>query len=319
MSVLSPLAAQATSCNATKAVAPWLDKRRQPYDRKASSLRKAEQGSDLSVFSRRSLLWLLGSLPVARPRAAESSSSVPLDLRYVVEVSGIKIAELALAITPEGSTTRSQLALRSLGLASLWSDAWSKLSAISATGATAPPRPSQFEAYQHKRDRIREIAIRYDNRGDIGDLEVKSQGRVRESEVPKELRHATMDPLTALLRLRRWVSAAAEGSAERSLTIPVFDGRKRLDILASFIGTTRTPQGPVHELDVQLRGLSGFEPDDWFVSVPGDAAPEIVRVVVSADERLAPLSIRAMNDFAGTVITLAADCRAQPGCRDLVP
>ena len=253
------------------------------------------------------------------PAMAEGVAPVPVDLRYVVEVSGIKIADMALVITPEGGTTRSQLALRSQGLASLWSDAWSRMSATSATGSSETPLPRKFEAYQHKRDRVREIGIRYGSEGAISRLEVKSQGRVKESEVPPELRLATVDPLTALLRLRQWLQAVAAGEGERSITVPIFDGRKRLDLRASYVGPIVTASGRGHELEVQLHGLFGFEPDDWFVSVPGEASDEKVRVVVSADARLAPISIAAIDAYAGTVIKLAADCLAAPGCSDLTP
>lgn len=243
------------------------------------------------------------------PAAAEGA---PLDLRYAIEVAGIQIADLALTVTETETGTRSRLVMESVGLAAAWSGARSELVSIMRRDGSGWAAPVRFEAQHSKRDRERAIAIRYDPSGTIAALELASQGRPRQSEVPEELRRNTVDPLTALERLRAWLEAAAAGRGEPLVRVPIFDGRKRLDLEARYVGPVPAGgagQPAAHELNVRLLGRFGFDPDDDFIELPEADRPAPLRVLVSAEHGLAPLRIDTPDRRAGPVITLVRDCR----------
>ncbi len=200
--------------------------------------------------------------------------------------------------------------MESVGLAAAWSGARSELVAAIRRDGTGEPVPQRFDSRLTKRDRERAVTLRYDAGGAIARIEIRSQGRPRESEVPPALRLGTVDPLTAFERLRAWLPRAAEGRGPQLITVPIFDGRKRLDLEARYVGRGTNGAGePVHELAVRLIGLFGFDEDDGFVALPNGERPEPLRVLVRADGSLLPLRIDVPGRRTGPVVELARDCR----------
>lgn len=255
---------------------------------------------------------LAAGLALGRLTAAATDAS--LDLRYAIEVAGLPIADLALVVTETGGGTHSRLVMESVGLAAAWSGARSELVSIMRRDGTGWAAPLRFDARHSKHDRERAIAIRYDPNGAIADLEVMSQGKPRRSEVPEALRRDTIDPLTALERLRAWVEAAAAGAAEPFVRLAIFDGRKRLDLEARYVGMVAANgprEGALHELSVRLLGRFGFDEEDSFIELPDGERPAPLRVLVSPDHGLAPLRIETPDRPAGPVITLVRDCRQE--------
>ena len=260
-----------------------------------------------ALLRRVALVWSLLACGSGGVVAAE-----PLDLRYAIEVAGVRIAELALTVTEAEGGTRSRLVMESVGLAAAWSAARSQLVSVMRRDGEGRTAPVRFEAQHSKRDREREISIRYDAGGAITALELSSQGRRRDSEVPVELRIGTVDPLTALERLRSWLAAATLGRAEPSITVPIFDGRKRLDLEARYLGPATAedrPGEPALELAVRLIGRHGFDENDELIELPQGERPAPLRVLVSGDAALAPLRVEAPDRRIGPVISLVRDCR----------
>lgn len=262
--------------------------------------------------ARRLLAGLAASALLAASAAAGLAGGGSLDARYAIEVAGIRVADLALTVTEAEGGASSRLVMEAVGLAAAWSQARSQMATVMRRDGDRPPLPVRFEAQHSKRDRERAIAIRYDGAGAIVDLEVSSQGRPRPSEVRPELRAATLDPLTALERLRDWLPAAAAGRADPVITLPVFDGRKRLDLEARYVGAVDAEAGggrPAHELGVRLIGRYGFDEDDAFIQLPDGDPPRPLRVLVARDGSLLPLRIEVPDRRAGPVISLVRDCR----------
>lgn len=256
----------------------------------------------------RAKLAALALLAAATASAAPSTSGI--DARYRASVAGVPIAELALAVAEGDRTARARLAMESVGLAAAWSGARSELAALIRRDGAGPPLPVRFDSRLSKRDRERTVSIRYDPRGAIAGLEITSQGRPRKSEVPPELRLGTVDPLTAFERLRAWLPEAAQGRAPALVTVPIFDGRKRLDLEARYVG--RVPageEGEAHELAVRLVGIFGFDEDDSFIQLPDGEEPAPLRVLVRADGGLLPLRIDVPTRRTGPVIELVRDCQ----------
>jgi hypothetical protein len=270
--------------------------------------------SSAPVHHRRRLLvaaLLAGLLPAAAPRAG--GSTPPVDARYAIEVAGIRVAELALTVTPGEGGVASRLVMQSVGLAAAWSGARSELATVMRRPEGGPPAPLRFEAVHTKRDREREVRIRYGGDGAIAALALRSQGRPQPPEVPEELRVGTIDPLTAFERLRDWLLRAATGEAEREITLPVFDGRKRVDLEARYVGRTPSPdgRGEAHELSVRLIGRYGFDSDDRFIELPDGDRPAPLRVLVDTTNGAIPLRIDVPDRRTGPVITLLRDCLSE--------
>lgn len=250
-------------------------------------------------------------LALAAPRAIGGPTA--LDARYAVEVAGIRVAELALTVTPGEGGLASRLVMQSVGLAAAWSGARSELATLMRLPPEGAPAPIRFDAVHSKRDREREIRIRYGGDGTIAELALRSQGRPRAPEVPEDLQAGTVDPLTAFERLRDWFPRAVSGEAAREVSVPIFDGRKRYDLEARYVGPSSGPDGraALHELSVRLIGRWGFDSDDRFIELPDGERPAPLRVLVDASQGALPLRVDVPDRAAGPVVTLLRDCRAE--------
>jgi hypothetical protein len=238
------------------------------------------------------------------------SVHAPLDLRYSMTYAGLRVADLALVVRPGAGRTRSELTVRGQGLVGLLSRSFTRMSAVSTAGT--PPRPRQLRASYHKRDRDREVTVRWDADGDVIEAVVVSNGRRRPSEVPEADRAGTLDPLTAVLRLRDWLAAGAPADAE--LRLPVTDGRKRVDMVVLRNPDVTAGDGrELHSLTVRLLPVFGFDEDDALVSWPGQPQ-RLYEVLVSGDGAYAPVAVR---DNGRPLIALTRDCRSDPGCEPL--
>jgi hypothetical protein len=248
-------------------------------------------------LARRSLLLGLFAAALAAPaRAAAALVPRPLDLGYALTYAGVRVADLQLTIKPDGAGTATVFMMRTRGLAALASGAWTRFSG-NAELAHGEVVPRAFEATYFKRDRVREIRIRYDGSGEIAALALTNNGRDQDSRVPEPLQADTVDPLTALHRLRLWLPQAAQGAAPDRLLVPVFEGRKRFDIDVSYAGPAAWRDGrrdrPAHLLRVLLVARHGFDEEDAFFTLPGRTEERWLRVVASADERALPVSVVA--------------------------
>ncbi|BCX18555.1 MAG: hypothetical protein KatS3mg117_2237 [Geminicoccaceae bacterium] len=249
------------------------------------------------------------SFPGIGPAAAGAGE---LDARYRVSVAGIPIAELGFAFREAEGALESRLLVRAVGLAAAWNGARSELATVGRLDGAGRPLPARFTSRVEKRDRDRAVEIRYDPAGAVAAVEITSRGRKKASEVPPELRVGTVDPLTAFARLRVWLEQAVAGRAGPAVTVPVFDGRKRLDLEARYVGRAPAPDGEngeVLELAVRLVGIFGFDEDDELIHLPDGDEPAPLRVLVRADGSFLPLRLDVPDRRAGPVIELVRDCQ----------
>ena len=58
--------------------------------------------------------------------------------------------------------------------------------------------------------------------------------------MPAKLQDGTIDPLTAFLRLRTWLpKRGRERRRTKKIRLPIFDGRKRFDLEATYLSRKR--------------------------------------------------------------------------------
>ncbi len=195
------------------------------------------------------------------------------DLDYAMSVGGVPIAQMSLRLDCADGFALVEMAVRNQGLASLLSGSNTTLmTALVGFDASSRPRPREFRARYEKPDRVRETELDFAPDGRLVHLLTRNQGRLQESPVPEDQREPSIDPLATLLRLSDWL---ANGPAEgERLTLPVFEGRKRADLEAVYRGPAEVAVAgetrAAHRLEAALLGISGFEPEDGFVTLPGE-------------------------------------------------
>ena len=209
----------------------------------------------------------------ARPARADCASPEPRKLSYLMTVGGVPIADMALTLSCADDLARVQMEVRNQGLATLLSGRNTTLmTALVDFDAARQPRPSEFRARYEKPDRVRETELDFAPDGRLVHLLTRNQGREQESPVPEGQREPSIDPLATLLRLSDWLARGPEEG--QALVFPVFEGRKRADLEAVYRGPAEVQVAgssrEAHRLEVALEGVSGFEPEDDFVTLPGE-------------------------------------------------
>lgn len=228
----------------------------------------------LRRFSMRSVA-LVGAVMTSLVMAsAELPASSPVheptrSFTYRMTLGGAEMAVLKLKITCDQLMRRLALQMRNTGITAWISQIRTEMrSTVNAVNGTA--LPVVFTARYRKPDRKREIRLEYDAQGALLSVSLVKNGRPKQSDVPPELQQGTVDPLTAYVRLQDWLRAPRK-EGDR-ITLGVFEGRKRLDLEAVYVGretvSFRGREVPGHRLRVRLTGLFGFDGGFGFVGRP---------------------------------------------------
>ncbi len=244
------------------------------------------------AFRRAAVAALVALLGAAGPgQAREGEEGEWCRLEYVMKLSGLEVGKLTLELERRAGEARARMRLKNKGIARLFMRLSARMEGrvVLEDGIV---RPAEFRIRYEKPGRVRDIRLRYDQSGRIVDLRYVNNGRLRDSDVPERLRQATVDPMTAFLRLQGWLTGGPE-IGER-IRIPVFEGRKRLDVEVEYRGLARPQddriEGPVHRLRARLIGIYGFEGGYGFVSDP-DEEPNWLDVLASEEPCPAPLRV----------------------------
>jgi hypothetical protein len=257
---------------------------------------------------------LAACLAVALAGPGDAAAAPVVDARYRVETMGVELGRAALSLepVPEGFATRFNFANDSLLGFVEASDTLMRNLAASTRGE---PRPMRFEGVYTKEDRAREVAFTYDAAGQIDSFRLVKRDRARVTAVPDGLAPGTVDPLTALLRARAWLGAAAEGS---TLALPIFDGRKRYDATMRYLGLVQLNVAeatvPAHRLAVRYTLTTSLDEDTGLLEPERDARPRDIEVAVSADGRYVPLRLDGSLNGLPVTAELAGDCAGPMGC-----
>lgn len=285
---------------------------------KSNRYRRHRAGGSLPTLGCAVLALLsVGFAPMPRPMAALPASETPdatgvstdMDLGYTVYAGGLPLvrASLTLDLSPERySADFSAQGSRIVDFLTRWSFE-AEAEGMVATGAVAPQR---YHSDRRIRGKRQTGTLVYDEDGRVEASADPPRSREDTNAVPAELRPETVDPLSAAVALIHGMAETGRCAG----TIPVYDGRRRYDIVASggeheHLGASSYAlyEGPAMRCDIRLVPVAGFKAGDgsdfWDGNGPADrrrasvwlaqprpAAPP-VPVRILADSAIGPLII----------------------------
>lgn len=197
------------------------------------------------------------------PTSLAAAPAGDLDLMYEIHIGGLFMGTLRVHTSIGGGAYHLRSDLRTAGLVG-WLTGFTSLAVSDGVLAADGPRPSAHRADNQWRGDKRWSEQRYRaGLPAVGTL-FPSQSDDERKPVPPEQTIGTVDPLTAGLALS---AVAGSGTAEPRI-IPVFDGRRRYDLIATpeAAETITAPAyaGLAQVVDVSMRRIAGFSPSPFF-------------------------------------------------------
>jgi hypothetical protein len=125
--------------------------------------------------------------------------------------------------------------------------------------------------------------------------------------VPDDKRAGALDPISAFVAARRQIL----DSGKREVRIPIYDGRRRYDIITT-VGnprpvTVREVERLLTPVTSRMEPVYGFEPDgkDRMRESEG-------QLFFTSDERFLPVQIILGNSMFSSTMNLVAECNVDP-------
>ncbi len=172
--------------------------------------------------------------------------------------------------------------------------------------------PSHYDALYnlHKLRNFR-VSMRFIGRGAAMVAERGAHDTSRKPLLAAVFRRGAVDPMTAIERLREAIAAA--GAADRSFSIPVYDGVRRFDVVGRILPKGDQTRG-VLKVELTLRPIAGFKGASSGDGGDPDDAPRPVALTVSDDARLLPLALTVRVYYLPLVVRLDHLCTAATPC-----
>lgn len=240
---------------------------------------------------------MLGALLLAATGTAHAET---WELSFEAYGGGLPLATGALSLTLDGARAY-EAKLESVGAQWFNFIAKFRYEAESAGALNVPAvAPSRFRGERNTRSKRDVTALTYGN----GAVTVQTEPPMAPEKaalVPEAARRGSVDPLSAGIA----VIAAAGGASACSGSYPVYDGRRRYDLVMKPLSPAvlepskrRIASGPAQRCSVKLRPVAGFQADKdrpnrffvegeersatiWFAPVQGRTIP--MQIEVEAD------------------------------------
>lgn len=249
----------------------------------------------------------LAALAPARPAVALQAHN--LLLQYVIYAGGLHVLSTDFRISLDPQHYRLETAFRTDGLVGLlfpWSLIARSQGAIDSDGV----RPSDYRSTNVWRGRERWVEVVY---GEDGAITVRAEppaNRDHRDAVPEALKGDTVDLLSGALSLG--LVLAAGGSCD--WTVPVFDGRRRYDLVFEDIGTQRVDpsrysvfSGDAVACRVHMERLAGFSNRDGRQRMEGALSSASVWIApVFSDTLAVPVRLEAVTPYGAVRAHLGA-------------
>jgi hypothetical protein len=256
------------------------------------------------MIHRRGLL--IGALAmISLPRLGMAATSGAEDFRLGVNWGGMHVADVALGFRANGAAIDGSMGITSRGMASLLTSYGGEMQSVTRDEA-GELRSSHYRAHYESRRYTRDIEIRYDDAGDPAEVKVFKRGEPQSVDIPKRLWTGTVDPLTGILRVRRWMVGA---DRQDRLVVPIFDARSRYDIEA----TPLEPTDGVARAKLVVNPLASASRSSWLAGWENDDG-RWIEAKVSNDRRAVPLLVETQDGGTASSIELDKDCSDTASC-----
>lgn len=226
---------------------------------------------------------------------------------YRVYWGAVTVGDIYVVLIPtkEGYGMRSEI--RSRGIAKMVSG-WR-----SDTGVTMrfeePDKyiPVKFKTAFRLRDRERKIEIVRDKNGDISaESNVPPENRNKRPAVPDKDKVGVYDPMTAIMAGRMEVRKAIL-DGKREFVVPVYDGRRRSDMLFKIHGADKNGNIHVSFKEGAVAGYTNNELENL-----KDRDPEFHILISSQD--LLPIAAKGESLIGTAYIKLIKECATLQEC-----
>ncbi|MBP2312866.1 DUF3108 domain-containing protein [Azospirillum soli] len=239
-----------------------------------------------------------------------------LELDFDAYGGGLALGHGTVAITVEGNRYDARL----LAEASSWLGLFTNFrygaeaSGVIGTGAL---KPEQFRGERRLRRKLDVMALRYTAEG----IEVRAEPPMspeKAARVPVESRRGSADPLSVGAAV---ILAAARPGQACTGTYPVYDGRRRYDVIMTPRGREELPpsryrlaSGMAEVCSVTLHPVAGFQTDrdpSKFFARDTDRTATVWFAPAGPGGRAVPATVEVAMD-SGTVLVQVVAVRERP-------
>jgi len=244
----------------------------------------------------------------ARPGAADEIVAV-----YDAYWAGVPAGKIRLKLHDGGGPTyRAEIEIETVGLPHLLAGFRATATAEGHHTADRPAEPAHYRAvYDLRKRRDRRVSMQFVNRGGATVAERGADDTSRKPPLAEGFRKNTVDPLSALERIRAALRAPRR---DTRFTVPVYDGARRFDIIGHIL-PKRGASDESLQVELTLRPIAGFKGETSEDGDP-DTAPRKVELSVTDDARVVPLSITVPVFFMPLVVQFRRLCAAGDPCSE---
>lgn len=252
------------------------------------------------------------SLPLL-PMGAPAAMAEPLKATYRVFVGGVTALDVDATLEVSGDRYRIAVSAVTGGaIGRLFT--WKTESQSDGRRLGEDLRPASHRQSSQFRGEPRTVTLTYGPQGDVSAAVTPPPETDDREPVPPALQRGTLDPLSAVLDLLFAVGASQH--CDRSL--PVFDGRRRYDMMFTEVGRRIVDpsrysifSGVAQQCRVSYRPVAGYAKSGptgrfWQRSNPADRPPvDLWLAPVASGYPPLPVRLETDSDFGSVVVHLS--------------
>ena len=242
-------------------------------------------------------------LPIGGARA---DALLDDDFLLSVTYSGVHVADLRMRFARQGNQIKGSMQIASRGITNWLTSYSGDLTSVAAL-ERGQFVSRQFNAHYESRRYTRDVAITYDPAGNPAAVEVSKRDVAQDVQIPASLWKNTVDPLTAILRVRARASTPQLTSRE---TVPVFDGRSRYDIIIHPL--TGIKADPV-QLKLLIKPIASASKSSWLQGWKDDDG-RWLEAQFQNGPLAVPLLVQTMGGEPSSTVKLEKDCSPPVSC-----
>lgn len=218
-------------------------------------------------------------------------------LHYDGHFGGFRVADITLTLDGGSGTYATRMDIDARGVVG-WLYTWhGTLQSAGRLADDRRPQPRSFSRAWKDTRQEGTTVIAFDPQ--TGEAQGIEDGEPQD-QVPAHLRRNVVDPLAALVAMRRLVLLDRQGRA----VFQVYDGKRRLDLHAT-LGEPRTTEIARTEVEV-IEVATEIEPRAGFSDRQRDGWSKTrLHVLFSADDRALPVQIRVHSPVGTAIMTLS--------------